>query len=194
VGVDPGRLRQQIEFAKRIGVILLEAAPESADGGIPMRGEIAHSLRAVVGELENRRFRLAIDNSRIPAQDLNQLIEPIRSLWLGVAIDTAKPLAIPQEWHLSVRVLAYRTMSLHLKDFVVHPGPRGMGFNVIGCPVGEGKLDIPWLVKSFAALRITPSALVELWTPEQNTLEETIALEDAWAKQSVDYVRRFVPD
>jgi hypothetical protein len=194
VGIEPARLRQQIEFGKQIGAILLEVAPENSDGGIPMRGEIANSLRAVVGDLENRKFRLAIDNSRISAQDLNQLIEPLRSLWLGVAIDTVKPLAIPQEWQLSVRVLAYRTMSVHLKDFVVRPAPHGMGFNVTGCPVGKGKLDVSWLVKSFAALRITPSTLVELWTPEQKTLEETIALEDAWAKQSVDYVRGFIPD
>jgi hypothetical protein len=35
---------------------------------------------------------------------------------------------------------------------------------------------------------------VESWTPEQKTLDETITLEDAWAKQGVDYLRRFIPD
>ena len=49
-------------------------------------------------------------------------------------------------------------------------------------------------MESFAALRVEPSAIVESWTPEQKTLEETIALEDAWAKQGVDYLRRFIPD
>jgi hypothetical protein len=60
--------------------------------------------------------------------------------------------------------------------------------------VGEGQLNIPWLVESFAALRIEPSAILESWTPEQETLEETIALGDAWAKQGVDYLRQFITD
>ena len=69
-----------------------------------------------------------------------------------------------------------------------------MGFSIKGCPVGKGQLNIPWIVESFAALRIEPSAILESWTPEQKTLEETLALEDAWAKQGVDYLRRFIPD
>jgi hypothetical protein len=60
--------------------------------------------------------------------------------------------------------------------------------------VGKGQLNIPWIVESFAALRIEPSAILESWTPEQKTLEETIALEDEWAKEGVDYLRRFIPD
>ena len=159
-----------------------------------MRTEISNCLRAVVGELAEEEIGLAIDNSRIPAPELNELLESIRSPWLGAALDTANPLALPQGWQISVRVLGHRTLSLHIKDFVVQPAAHGMGFSVKGCPVGKGQLNIAWLVESFAALRIQPSAIVESWTPEQKTLEETIALEDEWAKQGVDYLRRFIPD
>jgi hypothetical protein len=85
-------------------------------------------------------------------------------------------------------------LSLHVKDFVVEPAAYGMGFSVKGCPVGKGQLNIPWIVESFAALRIEPSVILESWTPEQETLPESIALEDAWARQGVDYLRRFIPD
>jgi sugar phosphate isomerase/epimerase len=194
VGIDPARLRHQIQFAKRIGAILLKTTPERADGRILMRPEMLNSLRAVVGDLTQEKIGLAIDNSRVPAPELNELLGSLHSPWLGAALDTANPLALPQGWQISVRVLAHRTLSLHIKDFVVHPAAHGMGFSVTGCPVGKGQLNIAWLVESFAALRIEPSAILESWTPEQKTLQETIALEDAWAKQGVDYLRRFIPE
>jgi L-ribulose-5-phosphate 3-epimerase UlaE len=113
---------------------------------------------------------------------------------VGAALDTANPLALPEGWQISVRALAHRTLSLHIKDFVVQPAAHGMGLSVKGCPVGKGQLNISWLVQSFAALQLEPSTILESWTPEQKTLQETIALEDAWAKQGVDYLRRFIPD
>jgi sugar phosphate isomerase/epimerase len=194
VGIDPDRLRQQIKFAKRIGVILLKTLPEREDGQIPMRTEIANCLSAVLGDLAREEIPLAVDNSRIPAQQLNEILESIRSPWLGAALDTANPMALPQGWQVSFRVLAHRTLSLHIKDFVVQPAAHGMGFSVKGCPAGKGQLNVPWLVESFAALRLEPSILLESWTPEQNTLQETLALEDAWAKEGVKYLRRFIPD
>jgi sugar phosphate isomerase/epimerase len=172
----------------------LKTTPERADGNIPTRPEITNCLRGVVADLERGEIPLAVDNSRIPAHELSEILESICSPWVGAALDTANPLALPQGWQLSVRVLGHRTLSLHIKDFVVLPEAHGMGFSVQGCPVGKGQLNVPWLVESFAALRIVPSALLECWTPQQNTLEETIALEAAWAKQGVDYLRHFITD
>ena len=103
---------------------------------------LSNCLRAIVDELAEGEIGLAIDNSRIPAPELNELLESIRSPWLGAALDTANPLAIPQGWQISVRVLAHRTLSLHIKDFVVQPAAHGMGFSVMGCPVGKGQLNI----------------------------------------------------
>ncbi len=194
VGIDPSHLRDQIQFAKRTGVILLKTTPERSDGIIPMRPELSSCLRAVVNELAEAKIGLAIDNSRVPAQELNELLESIRSPWLGAALDTANPMALPQGWQISIRVLAHRSLSLHLKDFVVEPGAYGMGLSIKGCPVGKGQLNIPWVVESFAALRIEPSVMLESWTPEQKTLQETIELEGEWAKQGVQYLRRFIPD
>jgi sugar phosphate isomerase/epimerase len=191
--IDPQRLRAQIKFAKRIGAILLKTTPERAGGRLPTRTEFLDCLRAIESDLAEEKVRLAIDNSRIPAAELNEVLGSIPSQWLGVALDTANPLALPQGWQLSVRVLGHRTLSLHIKDFVVLPEAHGMGFSVQGCPVGKGQLNVPWIVESFAALRIEPSAILECWTPQQNTLEETIAREAAWAREGVDYLRHFIP-
>lgn len=125
---------------------------------------------------------------------MNELLGDVRSPWLGAAVDTANPLAIPQGWQISVRVLTHRALSLHIKDFVIQPFDHGMGFSIKGAPVGTGQLNVPWMMESIAAIRVQPSVILESWTPEQKTLPETIALEHAWAKQGVEYLRRFIPD
>jgi 3-oxoisoapionate decarboxylase len=193
-GISPEPLREQIRFAKRYGLILVKTTPENPTGCTPTRTEISYCLQSVVGELAGGEISLAIDNSRIPAAELNEVLESIRNPWLGAALDTANPMALLQGWQISARVLAHRTLSLQIKDFVVQPGAHGMGFTIKGCPLGKGQLNIPWLVESFAALRIEPSAILESWIPEQQTLAETITLEDEWARQGVQYLRRFVPD
>jgi sugar phosphate isomerase/epimerase len=192
-GIDISELRRQIRLAKRVGAILLKTTPERPDGQVPGSFELTNCLRDVAEDLAEERLGLAIDNSRIPAQELNEILGSVRSPWLGAAVDTARALVL-QGWRISIRVLGHRTLSLHLKDFTVSPEAHGMGFSVVGCPMGTGQVNVPWIVESYASLRIEPSAIFESWTPEQKTLPETIALEDAWAKQGVDYLRRFIPD
>jgi len=194
LGIEPEGLRKQLRFAKRIGAILLKTTLGSPDGTIPTRVEIQNSLRSVLDELAGGEIRLAIDNSRIPARELNEILESVRSPCVGAGLDTAHPLALPEGWQISIRVLAYRTVSLQIKDFVVQPAPHRMGFLIKGCPVGHGQLNIPWIVESFAALRVEPSTLLESWTPDQGSLEATVALEDLWARQGIKYLRRFIPD
>jgi len=193
-GLDPSHLRRQIQFARRIGAILLRTTLQTTDCALPLRTEVVSSLRTIMGDLSKSALPLAIDNGRIPAAELNEWLNPLGSPWIGVALDTATPLAIPEGWQLSVRVLGHRAVCVLIKDFVVQPAAHGMGYTVEGRPAGKGQLNIPWLVDSLAALRVEPSVIVESWTPEQQTLAETIALEAAWAKQSVEYLRRFIAD
>ena len=56
-----------------------------------------------------------------------------------------------------------------------------MGFSVQGRPAGEGQLNVPKLLEKFVDAAPETNAILELWPPEQGTLEDTIRLEDAWA-------------
>ena len=40
----------------------------------------------------------------------------------------------------------------------------------------------------------SPNAILELWVPQQETLEATIAMEQAWAEESIAYLRRYIPE
>ena len=55
-------------------------------------------------------------------------------------------------------------------------------------------LNVPWLLEEMHSMGLDPNAILELWTPPEETLAATIAKEDAWAVESVDYLRRLIPD
>jgi hypothetical protein len=64
-----------------------------------------------------------------------------------------------------------------------------MGFIIEGAPAGQGQLDIPWLLNKLGESGPLCNAILELWPPEQKTIEETIALEDKWVVESIPYLR-----
>ena len=69
-----------------------------------------------------------------------------------------------------------------------------MGFVVEGCPAGDGRLDIPWLLKEIRADGRAANAVLELWTPPAATIEATVERENSWATASVATLRKFIKD
>jgi sugar phosphate isomerase/epimerase len=69
-----------------------------------------------------------------------------------------------------------------------------MGFLIEGRQVGQGRLDVPWLLNKLRTAQVDPNAILEQWTPPEETLTQTIEKEDRWATNSVRYLRQFIPD
>jgi hypothetical protein len=67
-----------------------------------------------------------------------------------------------------------------------------MGYEVIGCPAGEGKLEIEWLLNELRRQGRNPSVILEQWTPWVGSIESTIAMEEAWAARSIRFLQRYV--
>lgn len=67
-----------------------------------------------------------------------------------------------------------------------------MGFILEGRPTGQGQLDIPRLMDTLKESRYDFNVIVELWPPEQETLERTVALEQSWAEESIQYMRNYL--
>ena len=78
-----------------------------------------------------------------------------------------------------------------IKDFQVERVSHLMGFSVRGCPAGAGLVDLPGVLKQLAPFHRCHTAILELWTPPESRLEDTIAKEAAWAGQSIQYLRPF---
>ena len=64
-----------------------------------------------------------------------------------------------------------------------------MGFDVEGKPFGEGNLPLEWMLTQLTSKCRT--AILEQWTPPEETLEKTIIKERNWARQSITYLRNY---
>ncbi|RPJ40254.1 MAG: sugar phosphate isomerase/epimerase [Chloroflexi bacterium] len=142
--------------------------------------------------LEREQVQLAIENGRTPGTELRAALDEINSPYVGVVLDMVNSLAVPEGWKEVTRLLAPHTMCVHYKDFTIRRAWHMMGFILDGTPSGKGMVETEWL---FDQLKVSPydfNVIIELWPPEQETLEKTIALEKAWAGESVPYLRKYI--
>jgi sugar phosphate isomerase/epimerase len=113
---------------------------------------------------------------------------------LGICLDVANSFGALEGPEVVVDTLAPLAVNLHIKDFDVFRAHHMMGFLIEGRQVGQGRLDIPWLLNRLRAAKVDPNAILEQWTPPEETLAQTIAKEDRWATNSVRYLRQFILD
>ena len=193
-GMERDSLLAQLELAQELGATLLRTVPEMENGRTATVPEIRNHLRAILQDLERARIRLALENGRIPARELSEVLDSLQSPWLGITLDTVNSLAIPEGTEHVVRVLARHTKCFHVKDFIVERAWHMMGFAVEGRQAGKGQMNFPWILEQLKAAGSAANAILELWPPPQADLETTIALEQAWAEESIRYLRQYIPD
>ncbi len=191
-GLNTQHLRAQLELAARLDCKLVRTVPEHDDGSVPSHAGMVECLGKIIPDLERQRIRLALENGNLPAQDLAATLDAFESPWLGVTLDTANSLAIPEGTRQVVKALARHTMCFHVKDFTVERVWHRMGFVVEGRPAGQGQMDLPWILRELKCARVDANAILELWPPQQADLQATTALEQEWAEESIRYLRQYI--
>jgi sugar phosphate isomerase/epimerase len=189
-GIDPDHLRAYLAFAERFGSEVLRIVIDMPDHEPPIP-DIINTLKGVAGDFERAGIRLAIENhDRFKAAELVQIVESVGSDHVGICLDTTNSFGASEGPAVVVPTLAPYTVHLHIKDYVVFRSNANMGFIIEGRPVGEGVLDVAWLLDSLAD-RPIGSAILELWTPGGSDLAATIAREADWARRTVSGARKF---
>jgi sugar phosphate isomerase/epimerase len=192
-GLETEHLIRQLALARRAGARLLRTVPEIG-GQTPSLPDIPGYLRAILPWLEKDGVKLGLENGKIPALDLKWALDKTGSSLVGVVLDTANSLAVAEGWRYVTETLAPFTVCLHHKDFRVQRVWHMMGFTVEGRPAGQGQLDTPWLLETLQRAGAQFNVILEVWPPEQATLEATIALEESWASESIQYLRQYIRD
>ena len=135
---------------------------------------------------------LGIENhDRFCAETLRGMLEEVDSENIGICLDTANSLGVGEGLQTVLAELGPFTVNLHIKDFRVERLPHLMGFTVTGCPAGRGLVDVPSVLEQLAPFNRCHTAILELWTPPETDLEQTVAKEFSWAVQSLEYLRPF---
>jgi sugar phosphate isomerase/epimerase len=193
-GLDYDHLVRQVALAKRMGAALIRTLPEIEGQYVAQGRLIPPAVRQILPLLEREGIKLGIENGKTPAAELSAALDEVGSPLVGVVLDMVNSLAVPEGWKEVTLRLAPYTLCVHYKDFTLKRAWHMMGFICEGMPAGKGMVDTDWLL---AALRASPydfNVMIELWPPEQETLEQTVALEQAWAVESVPYLRRYIKD
>ncbi len=192
-GIAPDHLRHYLGIARQFGSPILRAVVDTA-AHHPSPDEIVATLRALMPEFEAANVTLAVENhDRFRTRDLAAILNAVGSPRIGICLDTVNSLGAGEGPEMVVDQLARYVVNLHIKDFRVRRVSHNMGFVVEGTPAGQGQLDLPWLLRRLAD-RPPMSAILELWPPPQESTEETIQLEDQWARESIPYLRGLISE
>jgi len=191
-GLMCGNLREQLVLSTKVGSRLLRTTTEGPDGITPPLEEMRKCISEILPALVEHDVYLAIENGRVPARLLASVVSSANAPHVGVTLDTVNSFAISEGTEHVTDVLLKHARSVHVKDFAVERRWHRMGFSVEGRPAGTGQLNVPELLEKLSRTCPEANAIIELWPPEQSTLEDTIRLESSWASQSISYLRRYI--
>jgi sugar phosphate isomerase/epimerase len=162
-------------------------------GHQPSAEEIVATVRGLVPTLEDGDVTLAIENhDRFDCETLIDILQRIDSEHVGICLDTVNSFGALEGPARVVEALGPWTVNLHVKDFTVIRASHQMGFVIEGRPAGQGRLDVPWLLSRLRSTDRDVNAIVELWTPPEPTLADTLTKETTWAAESVTYLRDLI--
>jgi sugar phosphate isomerase/epimerase len=193
-GIEPNHLRAYLQLARRFRSPILRVVIDTPQQH-PAEAEIVRTLRALAPELDRAGVVLAVENhDRFAARTLVEILRRIDSDRVGVCLDTANSFGALEGPEVVVDALGPWVANLHVKDFCISRAVHRMGFTIEGRPAGQGRLDVRGLLERLRDLGRDPDAILELWTPPEDTLAQTIGKEARWAAESIAYLRGLIPE
>jgi sugar phosphate isomerase/epimerase len=153
--------------------------------------EINRIIKGAIPALEEKKIILAIENhDRFKAAEFAEMVHQSGSAFVGICLDSVNSMGAGEGLETVIEKLAPLTVNLHVKEFSVKRVFHKMGFVIKGCPLGEGMLPVPELLEKVSDLCQT--AILEQWTPPEDTLEKTIEKEALWAEMSIKYLKNLL--
>jgi hypothetical protein len=159
----------------------------------PAITEISAIIRDLLPEFKSRNISLAIENhDRLKAREFEKIIQNVGSDLVGICLDSVNSMGAGEGFEEVAKILVPYTINFHIKDFTIHRLSHKMGIIIEGAPAGKGKLNIPEMVSILAERGRCRSAILELWTPPESDIEDTIEKEEIWADESIEYLKKIV--
>jgi sugar phosphate isomerase/epimerase len=191
-GIQTDHLHRWIELASYFSSPILRVVVDTK-AHHPDPEEVVALVRTVLPALHQADVRLAIENhDRFKARTLAGIIEAVNDPHVGICLDTVNSFGALEGPDVVVAALGRHVVNLHVKEFTVRRVPHNMGFEVTGCPAGQGMLDVPWLLDALRGRSF--NAIIETWLAPDASMSVTAATEIDWVRQSVAYLRTLITD
>ena len=191
-GIKSENISNFLRIAQVLGSPILRVVIDSK-GHEPTISEIVQLLKPFASKFKSAGIKLAIENhDRLTCAEFNEIIDQVGSDWVGICLDTVNSLGAIEAPNTVIPALAPRAINVHMKDFEIVRTNGQMGFTVRGTALGEGRLNISEVISAVGGTRRDITAVIELWTPRQESYAATVALENEWAKTSVTNLRKSI--
>lgn len=155
--------------------------------------EISAIVRDLLPEFKSRNIKLAIENhDRLRACEFEKIIQNVGSDLVGICLDSVNSMGAGEGFEEVSKILIPYTINFHVKDFSIRRLSHKMGIIIEGTPAGQGRLNISEVVAQLRETGKCRSAILELWTPPDEDIENTIAREDKWAQESIEYMKGII--
>jgi 3-oxoisoapionate decarboxylase len=191
-GLTPEHTINCLESAKSLNSPILRMVIDGA-GYEPDINFVISIIKELVSEFKSRKIKLAIENhDRFKAREFEKIIQNVGSEWVGICLDSVNSMGAGEGFEEVSRILLPYTINLHIKDFTIRRVSHKMGIIIEGAPAGKGMLNIKELVNKLYFTESCKSAILELWTPPEKIIEDTIIKEDRWAQESIKYLKNVI--
>ena len=188
-GLTPEHTMKCLQTAERLHSPILRMVID-AQGFEPDLHTVVSIIRELEPEFKSRNIKLAIENhDRLKAWEFRKIIEDAGSDSVGICLDSVNSMGAGEGFTTVADILIPYTINLHIKDFTIFRMSHKMGIIIEGRPAGKGMLNIPELISRIKKTGLCQSAILELWTPPAENLEETIRKELSWAEESISYLK-----
>jgi 3-oxoisoapionate decarboxylase len=188
-GILSNNLKTYLEISQRLHSRLLRVVVDSKHHE-PSPEEVIRLLAAELPAFEQANIILGIENhDRFKVKTLAHIIKTLASPCIGIVLDTVNSFGSLEPPELVVETLGPYTVNLHIKDFDVRRASHNLGLEIFGTPAGQGRLDIPAVMRQLKNDGRDLTAILEFWVAPEATVEESIAKEQRWAESSIEYLK-----
>ncbi len=184
-GIANDNLLKYLEIARLLKSPILRVVIDTPEHH-PSEDEIVSIIKGFVHEFEDAGVTLAIENhDRFSSKMLSRIIYRIDSKFVGICLDSTNSFGILERPYEVAKELGDLVVNIHLKDFVIRRLKHNLGFVIEGAPAGEGMLNIPLFLEEIFNHGRNPSVILELWTPPEDNINDTIEKEKRWVDLSL---------
>jgi sugar phosphate isomerase/epimerase len=179
-GTDPEQLQDLVRVAHVLGALSVRASvdrprPQTPEAVEAMLEAAAAELTETLPVCERYEIPVVLENTpNLASDELLSLVTRLGGEWVRVCFDTANPLVVLEDPVEAAAALAPSVLTVHLRDYQLAARPDG--FTLIGCPLGEGVVDLARVVN--LVRRRKPEVIFEVEAPL--TRQHVPVLEDAY--------------
>lgn len=191
-GIEAEHLKKYLEIAEIFQSPIVRVILHSEGGKLSVEDAVS-GIRQVLPALEQKNIKLAIENhERHTVKELKKILSLLDHTHVGICLDTVNSFGALEEPNHVMEELVPYLLNLHYKDFTVGRLDHMMGFQITGCPAGQGMLNANRLKELIKENQKDINVILELWTPFTNTVAETIRRENQWADESIGYLKKWI--